>query len=115
MQRVSFAMATNDVRLYLNGMLLHIKSGALRAVGGSSVSMGIAMKDVDGLPAGDTQAIIPAKSAQDMQRLLGDGDTLATVRIPRTQLQVNGSAFRLSTQSLHAGYPDYQRTKQIEP
>src|SRR3546814_1009124 len=52
---------SNDVRLYLNGMLLHIKSGALRAVGGSSVSMGIAMKDVDGLPAGDTQAIIPAK------------------------------------------------------
>src|SRR3546814_5906678 len=91
-----------------------MKRGSVRAVGGCSVSMGMAMKDVDGLPAGDTQAIIPAKSAQEMQRLLGDGDTLATVRMARTQLQVNGSGFRLSTKAIDAGYPDYERMMQID-
>lgn len=107
MQRVAFNMQTNDPRLYLNGMLLHLTGSELRAVAGSAFCMGASSMKFDA--AGEAQAILPAKSATEVLRLLEDTDSVATIRMSHTQFQMQCAACRMTTKAVDSRYPDYER------
>ena len=85
-----FAMAQQDVRYYLNGLLLEIGDGYLRAVATDGHRLAAADISLDtGVGAEPRQIIVPRKGVLEMQRLLGSGEA-------QVQLTIGSNALRLT-------------------
>src|SRR5690606_3965436 len=70
----SFAMAQQDVRYYLNGLLVEVSADYLRVVAtdGHRLAMHSEKMKITA-PAGKTQVIVPRKGILELSRLLSDG------------------------------------------
>ena len=77
-ERTSFAMAQQDVRYYLNGMLLELKAGRLRMVATDGHRLALCTAD-DAVSVGDASVIVPRKGILELSRLLDADDTLRLV------------------------------------
>src|SRR5690606_2865918 len=74
--RVAFAMAVQDVRFYLNGMLFDLRDGSLRAVATDGHRLATCQADLPGHTGTDRQLLLPRKAVLELQRLLEGGDDL---------------------------------------
>ncbi|TNE79268.1 MAG: DNA polymerase III subunit beta, partial [Gammaproteobacteria bacterium] len=104
----AFAMAQQDVRYYLNGMLLEVGAGRVRAV--STDGHRLAMKDVS-LPMeqGDPiQAIVPRKAVIELSRLLGAEGEVAVV-LGNNHIRVTTPECCFTSKLVDGAYPDYER------
>jgi DNA polymerase-3 subunit beta len=108
LDQTSFAMAQQDVRYYLNGMLWEITAGRLRAVATDGHRLALADAAVDVTPGERVQAILPRKGVQELARLLGD-DADAQVVIGTNHVRVEGADYHLTTKLVDGAYPDYER------
>jgi len=105
----SFAMAQQDVRYYLNGMLWEITADRLRAVATDGHRLALADATI-AAPSEiqKVQAIIPRKGVNELGRLLGsDGEV--DVIIGANHLSVEGADYRCTTKLVDGAYPDYER------
>ncbi len=104
----AFAMAQQDVRYYLNGMLLEVGDGRVRAV--STDGHRLAMKDAS-LPMVQnpvTQAIVPRKAVIELSRLLSGEEDVAVV-LGNNHIRVTTPEFRFTSKLVDGAYPDYER------
>ncbi|TAL02816.1 MAG: DNA polymerase III subunit beta [Porticoccaceae bacterium] len=108
LDQTSFAMAQQDVRYYLNGMLWEITTGRLRVVATDGHRLALADAGVDVTSAERIQAILPRKGVQELARLLGDAAD-AHVVIGTNHVRVEGADYRLTTKLVDGAYPDYER------
>lgn len=109
MDATSFSMAQQDVRYYLNGMLLEIDGDVIRSVATDGHRLAMASSPNTGAPA-DTkvQAILPRKGVMELSRLLDEeGD--ATVFLGSNHLRVEMADIRFTSKLIDGVYPDYQR------
>lgn len=108
-ERTQFSMAQQDVRYYLNGLLLEISPKLLRAVAtdGHRLAMGDLDVEVD---ISDTrQVIVPRKGVQELQRLLGDSDEPVQVEIGTNHIRIKGSTVTFTSKLVDGRFPDYER------
>ena len=104
----SFAMAQQDVRYYLNGMLLEAEDGVLRAVATDGHRLALASIDLPVPVAEKTQVVLPRKGVIELSRLLGDeGD--ASIVVGANHLRVAAGEFSFTSKLVDGAYPDYQR------
>lgn len=103
-----FAMAHQDVRYYLNGLLLDIGEGILRAVATDGHRLAIAELSV---ASGDAhrQVIVPRKGISELLRLLGGGDEEVVIEVGSHAIQVTLPEVRLSSKLIDGKFPDYRR------
>jgi DNA polymerase-3 subunit beta len=104
-----FAMAQQDVRYYLNGLLLEIGGDYLRAV--ATDGHRLAAADVElSTGAGDAtrQVIVPRKGVLEMQRVLG-GEDKAALTVGANALRLTVAGTRLTTKLIDGRFPDYER------
>ena len=71
-ESTSFAMAQQDVRYYLNGMLWELTSGQIRTVATDGHRMALADGKCDLALEEPLKAIVPRKGVVELQRLLDD-------------------------------------------
>ena len=104
----SFAMAQQDVRYYLNGLMLEAKEGVLRAVAtdGHRLSMADIPFDAEGM---DRQVIVPKKAVQELMRILGSSQGQVELLFSQNHLQANLDNIRFVTKLIDGKFPDYQR------
>jgi DNA polymerase-3 subunit beta len=103
-----FAMAVQDVRYYLNGLLLERQGGALRAVATDGHRLAIRDIALDGAVPDPVQIIVPRKAVAELLRLLpGSGDV--DMAIGDTHLQVRAGPLTLTSKLVDGRYPDYDR------
>ncbi len=107
--RTGFSMAQQDVRYFLNGLLLELGDGVLRAVATDGHRLATATTGVPASPATKLQAIVPRKAVQELARLLTEGDDEVAIRIGASSLQVATPSFRLSTKLIDGRFPDYEK------
>jgi DNA polymerase-3 subunit beta len=81
-----FAMAQQDIRYYLNGMLMVFEPGLLRAVATDGHRLAHSSTPVDGVLA-KHEVIVPRKTVLEMQRLLDDSDEPVTVDVAPGQIR----------------------------
>ena len=67
-----FSMAQQDVRYYLNGMLLEITENSLRAVSTDGHRLATTVAEVDTNGPANHQFIVPRKGILELARLLID-------------------------------------------
>nr|MDQ2695217.1 DNA polymerase III subunit beta [Pseudomonadota bacterium] len=102
-----FAMAQQDVRYYLNGLLLEITDDKVTAVAtdGHRLALEDTAAAVD-CPGG-RQVIVPRKGVQELLRLLGEADDEADIRVSPTHLQVTLGDSHFTSKLIDGKFPDY--------
>lgn len=109
-ERTGFAMAQQDVRYFLNGLLLESRGEALRAVATDGHRLALYEWRAEGdLPVGQ-QAIVPRKAVLELARLLGDDEALpARLALAGNRLEVRMGSVRFLTKLIDGRFPDYER------
>ncbi len=115
LDNTSFAMAVQDVRYYLNGILFEIKSRRLRAI--ATDGHRLAQSDVEiELDIDDVrQLIVPRKAIAEISRFLdGDGDAELTVEISKNHLKLSKDNTVLITKLIDGKFPEFKGVLETE-
>jgi len=108
LEKTHFAMAQQDVRYYLNGMLLEIDGLTLRAVATDGHRLALCEVALDTAAKESQQVILPRKGVLELQRLLdGDGDLGLTIGSNHVRVQVEG--IRFTSKLIDGRFPEYGR------
>ncbi|HQT29627.1 MAG TPA: DNA polymerase III subunit beta [Thiobacillus sp.] len=108
LQLVQFAMASQDIRYYLNGMLLVLEGKQLRVVATDGHRLSYAETELD-MDAGTREVIIPRKTVVELSKLLADVDDAVELRIGANQVTITLPGTELVTKVVDGKFPDYQR------
>jgi len=108
LEKTHFSMAHQDVRYYLNGLLLEIGKGSLRAVATDGHRLALCDVESSGDNASGQQVIVPRKGVLELQRLLSDEGNL-TLAIGSNHLRAEVETIRFTTKLIDGRFPDYQR------
>ena len=109
--RVGFAMARQDVRFFLNGMLFEVTRPHVRTVAtdGHRLSQCTLGKGVEEV-AERVQAIVPRKVVQDMRRLFdGKKDEELQFALSERRIRLTCGPYSLSSNLIDGRFPDYER------
>lgn len=108
---VSFAMAQQDIRYYLNGMLLTLEGQTLGAVAtdGHRLSYCAQTVEVLGEIAGRHEVIVPRKTILELTRLLDDSDNPVKIEVGTNQIKFQFAQVELISKLVEGKFPDYQR------
>ncbi|MEO5766098.1 MAG: DNA polymerase III subunit beta [Casimicrobiaceae bacterium] len=103
-----FAMAQQDIRYYLNGMLLVIDKGSLQAVATDGHRLSWASIAIDGDYARQ-EVILPRKTVLELAKLLADATEPVTVDILSNQVRFRFGNVELVSKVVDGKFPDYNR------
>ncbi len=105
---VHFAMAQQDIRYYLNGMLLVVDGDQLMAVATDGHRLAYASTGLDeSFPR--QEVIVPRKTILELQRLLEDIDDPLKIEIAATQAKFTFGHVELVSKLVEGKFPDFQR------
>ena len=110
LQGSAFAMANQDVRYYLNGILLETRKNLMRCVAtdGHRLSLCDLPKDIS--TDDIRQAIIPRKGVQELLRLLSPSDeSHIEVQLGSNHLRLHFPGLRFTCKLIDGRFPDYER------
>jgi DNA polymerase-3 subunit beta len=108
-EKTQFAMAQQDVRYYLNGLLLEIRAGHVRTVATDGHRLALCDAPFDTPSGTDMQVILPRKAVIELARLLGDDDSDGEFEISNSHLQVHLGDSSFITKLIDGRFPDYER------
>ena len=112
--KTAFAMAQQDVRYYLNGLMLEVSANYLRAVATDGHRLAYCEKETNADIADIKQVILPRKGVLEFVRLLGDTDDCVKVTLGSNHLQVEFEGLRLTSKLIDGRFPDYNRVMPID-
>lgn len=105
---VQYSMAQQDVRYYLNGVLLIVDSNILKAVATDGHRLAYNASQIEGIH--DKQEIIlPRKAVLELCKLLDDSDDPVNVEFTQQQLKAVFSGVTLISKVIEGKFPDYER------
>ncbi|MCB1724470.1 MAG: DNA polymerase III subunit beta [Chromatiaceae bacterium] len=108
-EKTQFAMAQQDVRYYLNGLLLEIRGGRVRAVATDGHRLALCDATFDGTLGADIQVILPRKAVTELGRLLDGGDDEVNIEISASHIRVNLADTSFTSKLIDGRFPDYER------
>lgn len=105
-----FAMAQQDVRYYLNGLMLEIAPDYVRAVATDGHRLAAADLPMSTPVEGDVrQIIVPRKGVLEMTRLLGNEDKEASLTVGANAVRLQVGESQLTSKLIEGRFPDYER------
>ena len=105
---VEFAMAQQDIRYYLNGMLLVIDRGSLQVVATDGHRLSWANLVVDG-DYERREVILPRKTVLEVGKLLADSEEPVRIELLANQVRFVFSNVELVSKVVDGKFPDYNR------
>ena len=106
-EKTHFSMAQQDVRYYLNGMLLETGKGYLKAVATDGHRLALCQAAVDG-SLDEQQVIVPRKGVLELQRLMsGEGELDIELGTNHVRIQLEG--IRFTSKLIDGRFPEYER------
>ncbi len=107
-ERTHFAMAQQDVRYYLNGLLLELGDKLIRLVATDGHRLALCEVEYPDNFNENQQVIIPRKGVLELVRLLGDDDTEARVNLGGNFIQISTPEMSFTSKLIDGRFPDYQ-------
>ncbi|MFT5111944.1 MAG: DNA polymerase-3 subunit beta [Parasphingorhabdus sp.] len=105
----SFSMAQQDVRYFLNGVLLELQDNVVRTVatdGHRLAKSEVTLEQSNGLQ--HRQSIVPRKAVLEMLRFLEDKDHVLSLELNNNHIRLNGESGTLTTKLIDGRFPDYE-------
>jgi DNA polymerase-3 subunit beta len=113
LDKTHFSMAQQDVRYYLNGMLLETDGKMLRTVATDGHRLALCEMDLPAKVTGQ-QVIVPRKGVLELQRLLGtEGDVQITIGSNHIRAQIGD--VRFTSKLIDGRFPEYSRVIPASP
>lgn len=108
MERTAFAMANQDVRYYLNGMLLDLQEHTLRCVATDGHRLAMKETGLQSSVSTRRQIIIPRKGVNELIGLLENGDGEVELEFGRNHLRVRRGSVTFTSKLIDGRFPDYE-------
>lgn len=112
--KTHFSMAQQDVRYYLNGMLLETEGKNLRAVATDGHRLALCESELSARVKTAQQVIVPRKGVLELQRILGsDGNFQLAVGSNHVRAQIG--EIRFTSKLIDGRFPEYGRVIPAAP
>ncbi|MGA7949778.1 MAG: DNA polymerase III subunit beta [Thiobacillaceae bacterium] len=108
LQLVQFSMAQQDIRYYLNGMLLVLEGKILRVVATDGHRLALAETSLE-RDVGKRELIVPRKTVLELVKLLADSDDPVSLYLGESQVMFRLGDTQLVSKVVDGKFPDYQR------
>lgn len=108
-ERTAFAMAQQDVRYYLNGMLWEVRQDQLRVVATDGHRMAMCTRAIAVTTDDVTQAILPRKGVLELSRLLDDSTAQVEVTLSGNHIRVTSPDYTFTSKLVDGKFPEYER------
>lgn len=105
---VQYAMAQQDVRYYLNGVLLIIEGNKLKVVATDGHRLAYNAGTIDGNYE-KQEIILPRKAVAELSKLLADSNESVELEFSQQQAKATFSGITLITKVIDGKFPDYER------
>ena len=108
LERTAFAMAQQDVRYYLNGLLFDLRDDTLRCVATDGHRLALCETALEQGHAGRRQIIVPRKGVQELQRLLEGGDRQIELELGKGHIRIKRDDVTFTSKLIDGKFPDYE-------
>ena len=107
---VQYAMAQQDIRYYLNGLLIVVEAGELRVIATDGHRLAYAAKPITSQEVSAKQeVIVPRKTILELTKLLSDTDETVTLELSASQARFRFGDIVVASKLVDGKFPDYQR------
>jgi DNA polymerase-3 subunit beta len=107
LRQVVRAASTDDARAVLTGVLLAAEDDGLRMVATDSYRLAVRDLPESSMLGSGQKVLIPGRALSELQRLMGNEETL-TVRLGEREATFEAGSTRLSTQLIEGEFPNYR-------
>ncbi|MGH8693174.1 MAG: DNA polymerase III subunit beta [Burkholderiales bacterium] len=105
---VQYAMAQQDIRYYLNGLLLVLEAGQAKVIATDGHRLSYAARPV-GQQQERREVILPRKAVLEISRLLADSEDAVAIEIFASLVRFTFGNTVLTTKIIDGKFPDYTR------
>ena len=108
--KTSFSMAQQDVRYFLNGLLLEIHNDHILSVATDGHRLAKTQTSVEHLDLDQVQSIVPRKAVIEIAKFLDAGsDSLVSVKLNASHILVQSGDFMFISKLIDGRFPDYEK------
>jgi DNA polymerase-3 subunit beta len=108
--QTQFSMAAQDVRYYLNGLLLLVEGSELRAVATDGHRLAFASMSLgENVSLPRQELILPRKTVLELNRLLSDSEEPVAIEMTSNQIRFQFGSISLVSKLIDGKFPDYER------
>ena len=109
LDKTLFCMANQDVRYYLNGLLLNISNNKIKLVASDGHRLSIYEDLLDDDAGYEARIIVPRKGAIELNRLLDDPDLELQVYFSTNNIRIIINNIIFSAKLVDSKYPDFNK------
>ncbi|QMT31348.1 DNA polymerase III subunit beta [Alysiella filiformis] len=106
--QVQYSMAVQDIRFYLNGLLMQVEDNQLRLVATDGHRLAYASETIEGNFA-KTDVILPRKTVLELNKLLNQANENITVELLNNQVRFTCNGTVIVSKVIDGKFPDYNR------
>ena len=106
---VQYAMAQQDIRYYLNGLLMVIEDGQLKLVATDGHRLAYACREAGAKNLAKQEVILPRKTIIELSKLLEDSDEPVAIELSAAQAKFSFGKVVLVSKLVDGKFPDYGR------
>lgn len=107
--QVQFSMAQQDVRYYLNGLMLEIAPNHIVTVATDGHRLAISKETLDTGISEQRQIIIPRKGVNELSKLLEDSDEPVKLQLGDNLIKVTLGDITFTSKLIDGKFPDYNQ------
>jgi len=111
---VQFSMAQQDVRYYLNGLMLEIAPQHIVTVATDGHRLAISKENLETGITEERQIIIPRKAVNELSKLLEDSDDLVKLQLGDNLIKVTLGNITFSSKLIDGKFPDYNQVLPVD-
>lgn len=114
LDQTSFAMAQQDVRYYLNGILMEVSNQQMKLVATDGHRLAMSTWQTETGLDDERQVIIPRKAVMEIGRLLSGGDTGVDVSLSQNHIRIQTAGIVFTSKLIDGKFPDYNRVIPVD-
>ncbi|MBL4762693.1 MAG: DNA polymerase III subunit beta [Gammaproteobacteria bacterium] len=108
-EKTGFAMAQQDVRYYLNGLMIELDDNKVRAIATDGHRLAICAVEANISSETGQQVIVPRKGILELARLLVSTDNSISIELSANHIRVNLDGIRFTSKLIDGRFPEYKR------
>ena len=112
LEKTTFCMANQDVRYYLNGLLLHISNSKLELVASEGHRLSIYEDHLEIATGFEARIILPRKGVLELNKLLDDNDIELKIEFSSSSIRIYIKHQIFSAKLVDSKYPDFSKVFQ---
>lgn len=109
LDKTVFCMANQDIRYYLNGLLLHISNSKLKLVASDGHRLSIYEDNIGTATGYESRIILPRKGVLELSRLLDDEDAELNIQFSNSNIRIYFKQLIFSAKLVDSKYPDFSK------